>query len=72
MQRLPQRLTRRNYFGKAFVPGYAPKISDAATCELLCKVTERLAALEDLLERPGILDSIPPEAIEQLKEKGII
>ena len=72
MQRLPQRLTQRNYFGKAFVPGYAPKITDKATCELLCKATERLAAFEDLLEYPGILDSLHPEAIEQLKEKGII
>ena len=29
-------------------------------------------AFEDLLEHPGVLDSLPPEAIEQLKEKGII
>lgn len=67
-----ERMTKRNYYGKAYVPGYAPRCEDNATKELLCKVTERLAALEDLLEYPGIFDSMPQEAIDQLKEKGII
>ena len=49
------RLTRRNYYGKAFVPGYAPRCADAATCELLVKITERLAELEDIIEKKGKL-----------------
>lgn len=67
-----KRLTQRNYYGKAFVPGYAPRCSDKATCELLCKVTEKLAIFEDLLECPEVYDSIPQETMLKLKEKGII
>ena len=60
------RLTQRNYFGKAFVPGYAPRCSDESTCELLCKVTERLAIFEDML------DIMPPEVHQRLEKEGII
>lgn len=66
------RLTQRNYYGKAFVPGYAPKCEDKQTCELLVKVTERLAFLEDMLENPDVLNNLPQEIINQLKKKGII
>lgn len=66
------RMTQRNYYGKAFVPGYAPKCSDKATCEFLMKVTERLATLEDMLEQPDVLNNIPQEIILQLQKKGII
>lgn len=45
-----QRLTRRNYYGQPFVPGYAPKCDDPQTCELIVELTNRLADLEDLLE----------------------
>ena len=60
------RLTQRNYFGKAFVPGYAPRCSDKETCELLCKVTERLAVFEDML------DIMPPEIHQRLEKEGTI
>ena len=66
------RITQRNYYGKAFVPGYAPKCSDKETCELLCKVTDMLAVFEDLLEFPGIFDSMPQEAIQILHKGGIL
>lgn len=63
------RITQRNYYGKAFVPGYAPKCDDKQTCELIVKLTERLAALEDML-----YDGAPSqEAILQvIKKEGNI
>lgn len=67
-----KRLTQRNSNGMVFVPGYAPHCNDPKTCELIVKLAECLAALEDLLEYPGIFDSMPQEAIDQLKKKGII
>ena len=67
-----RRITKRNHYGKAFVPGYAPRCDDPKTCELIVKLTNRLAAFEDLLEYPGIFDSMPQEAIDQLKEKGVL
>lgn len=66
------RLTKRNYYGNAYVPGYAPKCEDDKTRELLCKVTERLAVFEDLLERDGILDNLPNEAVQLLRNNEII
>ena len=66
------RMTQRNYYGKAFVPGYAPRCEDKQTRELLVKVTERLAAFEDVFENPDVLNSLPQEIINQLKKKGII
>ena len=55
-----------------YVPGYAPKCRDPATCEMIVKVVNALAALEDLLEYPGIFDSMPQEAIDNLKKEGIL
>lgn len=66
------RLTKRNFLGNYYVPGYAPFCDDPKTCELIVILTNRLADMEDLLEQPGILDSMPPEAIDQLKKKGIL
>ena len=66
------RLTQRNFNGITYVPGYAPRCDDPKTCELIVKLTNQLAAFEDLLEYPGIFDSMPQEAIDQLKKKGII
>ena len=67
-----KRLTQKNYGGMVFVPGYAPKCDDPPTCEMIVKVVNRLAALEDLLEYPGIFDSMPQEAIDNLKKEGIL
>lgn len=67
-----KRLTQRNSNGMAFVPGYAPKCDDPKTCELIVKLTSWVAAFEDLLEYPGIFDSMPQEAIDNLKKEGII
>ena len=66
------RLTKRNYYRRAYVPGYAPQCKDNATMELLCKVTERLAVFEDMLERDGVLDNVPDEAVRLLRDNGII
>ena len=66
------RLTQRNYNGMVFVPGYAPRCDDPKTCELIVKMANWLAALEDLLEYPGIFDSMPQEAIDNLKKEGIL
>ncbi len=66
------RLTKRNYYHRAYVPGYAPQCCDAATRELLCKVTDRLAVFEDMLECIGILDNMPPEAVQLLRDNEII
>jgi len=66
------RLTARASNGMVYIPGYAPKCDDPATCEMIVKAVNRLAALEDLLEYPGIFDSMPQEAIDQLKKKGIL
>ena len=61
------RITKRNYRGAAFVPGYTPKCADAETCELLVKVTERLAFFEDVWEeyRCRILP-LPKEKMNQM------
>ena len=67
-----KRLTQRNYGGMVFVPGYAPKCDDPPTCEMIVKVVNRLAELEDSLEYPGVIDSMPQEAIDNLKKKGIL
>lgn len=67
-----KRLTQRNYGGMVFVPGYAPKCDDPPTCEMIVRVVNQLAALEDLLECPGIFDSMPQEAIDNLKKEGIL
>lgn len=45
-----ERLTKRNYYGTPYVPGYAPVCDDPRTCELIVLLTERLAQLEDLLD----------------------
>ena len=66
------RLTQRNFNGMAYVPGYAPRCDDPKTCELIVLLTNCLAALEDLLEYPGIFDSMPQEAIDNLKKEGIL
>ena len=42
-----KRMTQRNYYGMPFVPGYAPQCRDPATCELIVKLTERVAFFED-------------------------
>ena len=44
-----ERITKRNYLGKPYVPGYAPKCDDPKTCELIVLLTERLAELEDMI-----------------------
>ena len=67
-----KRLTQRNYGGMDFVPGYAPKCDDPPTCEMIVKVVNRLAVLEDLLELPGVFDSMPQETIDNLREEGIL
>ena len=69
---MTERMTKRNYHGKAYVPGYAPRCIDKETCELLWKVVSRLAVFEDLLEYPGIFDSMPQEAIQILHKGGIL
>jgi len=66
------RLTARNCNGMVYIPGYAPKCDDPATCEMIVKAVTWLAALEDLLEYPGIFDSMPQEAIDNLKKEGIL
>lgn len=66
------RLTQRNRNGIVYVPGYAPRCDDPKTCELIVVLVNHLAAYEDLLEYPGIFDSMPQEAIDQLKEKGVL
>ena len=67
------RLTQRNYYGKPFVPGYAPRCADATTCELLCKVTERLALLEDALEKcPNAFLALPTDFYMKLKKEGVV
>jgi len=45
------RLTARDNFGRAYVPGYAPRCSDAQTYELLIRLTDRLAEVEDEEEK---------------------
>lgn len=67
-----KRLTQRNYGGMVFIPGYAPKCDDPHTCEMIVKVVNRLAELEDLLEYPGVIDSMPQEAIDNLRKEGIL
>ena len=67
-----KRLTQKNYGGMVFVPGYAPKCDDPPTCEMIVKVVNRLAILEDLLELPGVFDSMPQETIDNLREEGIL
>lgn len=66
------RTTARNHNGMVYIPGYAPKCNDPATCEMIVKAVKMLAALEDLLEYPGVFDSIPQEAIDNLKKEGIL
>lgn len=51
-----ERLTLRDYFGNAYVPGYAPVCSDKKTCELVTLLVERVALLEDMLEGKGTND----------------
>lgn len=47
-----ERLTKRNYYGTPYVPGYAPVCSDPSTCELIMLLVTRLAELEDqIIER---------------------
>ena len=46
------RMTRRNYYGIPYVPGYAPICHDTSTCELITRMCERLALLEDILMLP--------------------
>ena len=48
-----ERITKRNYYGKAYVPGYAPKCDDPKTCELIVLLVERLAELEDKIYETG-------------------
>lgn len=48
-----ERITKRNYYGKAYVPGYAPKCDDPKTCELIVLLVERLAELEDVIYETG-------------------
>lgn len=46
-----KRFTARDFKGQAYVPGYAPRCADAQTCELLIRLTERLAEIEDEKEK---------------------
>lgn len=64
------RLTQRHPNSFAYVPGYAPKCADAETCELLVKVTERLAVFEDIWDKyqEHILPSLSSELFVRLKE----
>lgn len=64
------RLTARNLVGMAYVPGYVPKSDDSATCELIARVTNRLAAIEDVLEK--FQDQLPDEFIDELKRRECI
>lgn len=45
------RLTARDAYGRAYVPGYAPRCLDPQTCELLIRLTDRLAEIEDEEEK---------------------
>ena len=64
------RLTARNLVGMAYVPGYVPKSDDSATCELIARVTNRLAAIEDTLEK--FQDRLPDEFIDELKRRECV
>lgn len=66
------RLTQRNYSGMVFIPGYAPRCEDPETCKMIVMITNRLAILEDLLEHPGVIDSLPQDAVDLLKKKGML
>ena len=46
-----KRITARDFKGQAYVPGYAPMCSDAQTYELLIRLTDRLAEVEDEEEK---------------------
>lgn len=46
-----KRITARDFKGRAYVPGYAPRCLDPQTCELLIRLTERLAEIEDEKEK---------------------
>ena len=50
-----KRMTQRNYYGMPFVPGYAPQCRDPSTCELIVKLTERVAKFEDFFERHEVI-----------------
>ena len=47
---MQDRLTRRDAFGRAYIPGYAPNCADAQTCRLLVLLTDKLAEIEDTME----------------------
>lgn len=68
------RLTHRNYTGMVFVPGYAPKCADPPTCELMVKITNRLALYEDIFEKYStkIIELFNNEDRKMLMEAGII
>ena len=68
------RLTQRNYFGQPYVPGYAPRCNDVPTCELIVKMTRRLALLEDVIQKYGgiLCSQISVEDYNEMKKEGII
>lgn len=41
------RVTARDYFGHAYIPGFAPHCGDEETAKLIVFLTDRLAELED-------------------------
>lgn len=65
-----KRLTKRNFLGMAYVPGYAPRTRDVPTCELIVKLTNRLAELEDLLEsvEDTLYTSLEPQELTCIAE----
>ena len=68
------RLTTRNYFGQPYVPGYAPRCNDVPTCELIVKMTRRLALLEDIMQKYGgtLCSQMSVEDYNEMKKEGII
>lgn len=68
------RLTKRNFNGMIYVPGYAPRCDDPKTCELIVVLVNRLAALEDLFEKYGqaVYNIANPEECRQMMKEGII
>ena len=68
------RLTKRNYYGVPYVPGYAPKCRDSPTCELIMKLAKRLALFEDMSDKYMniVVRCMADEDICKLKEEGIL
>lgn len=45
------RITARDAYGRAYVPGYAPQCGDEQTCQLIILLTDKLAEIEDQMEK---------------------